>query len=179
MANRRDKNDSTMDISASQLVPGNRPPAPKSPGVNKNDVSMWIGGVVGADDFAGAKKRASKSRAPLVIGLVALLAAAGGVGYYMFGRTSSTTTTASMTGSGSATGVGSAAPAAPPEVPAVAAVPVDAGADAPSGAAADAGVALAADAVSGADPKHNTASTKKKSTKKKKVVKKPTTTKHR
>jgi hypothetical protein len=173
MAKSHDKNDSTMDISASQLVSGNRPPAPQQPGVNKNDVSMWIGGVVGADDFAGTnKKRTSKSRAPLAIGLVALLAAAGGGAYYMFGRSSSTAPVASPAPTGSATDVGSAAIAVPPdaasEAPAaIATTPVDAGAEiAPS----DAGVAaLTADAVSGADPKHKTATT----TKKKKVVKKP------
>jgi hypothetical protein len=174
MAKSRDKNDSTMDISASQLVSGNRPPAPQPPGVNKNDVSMWIGGVVGADDFAGTKKRASKSRLPLAIGLAALLAAAGGGAYYMFGRPSSPAPVAAPAPTGSARDVGSAAIAAPidaaSESPqAIATTPADAGAEI---APTDAGsAALAADAVSGADPKHPATKTSKKTTKK--TVKKP------
>ena len=188
MANRRDKNDSTMDISASQLVPEKRPPAPQTPAVNKNDVSMWIGGVVGADEFSGSKKRVTKSRAPLAIGVVALLAAAGGGAYYMFRRPSSSTPVAAPAtpGSaalGSAIDVGSAPVAAPADAadtpPAITTLPIDAGAEIAPG---DAGVALAADAISGADPKHKPATTtKKKSTKKtvKKPAKKPTTTKRR
>ena len=180
MAKSRDKNDSTMDISASQLVPGNRPPVPKQPGVNKNDVSMWIGGVVGADDFAGAKKPASRSRAPLAIGLVVLLAAAAGGGaYYMFGRASSATAITPVSDSATATPV---APGSASEVPA--AVPADPAYAGPE--AADAGaaapVAVSADAVSGADPKHKATPAKKKTTKKavkKPVVKKKSTTKRR
>jgi hypothetical protein len=183
-----------MDISASQLVSGNRPPAPQQPGVNKNDVSMWIGGVVGADDFAGTKKRASKSRLPLAIGLAALLAAAGGGAYYMFGRPSSPAPVAAPAHTGSATDVGSAALTAPldaaSEPPSnIATTPADAGAEiAPSDAGS---AALAADAVSGADLKHPaTKTTTKPATKpatknttkktvKKPVVKKKATTKRR
>lgn len=182
MAKRRDKNDSTMDISASQLVPGNRPPVPKQPGVNKNDVSMWIGGVVGADDFAGTKKPASRSRTPLVIGLVVLLAAAGGGAYYMFGRASSSSPVAGSPTADAATDVGSAAIAGSGSAgssEAIVTAPVDAAVEvAPIDAAAEAPVALAADAVSGADPKHKVTATKKKTAKKKAVVKKKTT-KHR
>jgi hypothetical protein len=175
MAKSRDKNDSTMDISASQLVSGNRPPAPRPPGVDKNDVSMWIGGVVGADDFAGTKKRASKSRLPLAIGLAALLAAAGGGAYYMFGRPSSSAPIAAPAPTDTPRDVGSAAIVAPLDAaaseaaPAIATTPADAGAEI---APADAGsAALAADAVSGADPKHPATKTSKKTTKK--TVKKP------
>lgn len=169
MAKRRDKNDSTMDISASQLVPGKRPPVPQNPGVNKNDVSMWIGGVVGADDFAGTKKTATKSRAPLLIGLVVLLAALAGGAYYMFGRSSSSSATAPAAGPAVVDAGSSDQPTA------VAPVPVDAAAElAPMDAGADAPVALVADAVSGADP-----AAKKKPTKKTVKKKKSATTKKR
>lgn len=166
MAKRHDKNDSTMDISASQLVPEKRP---QPPVVNKNDVSMWIGGVVGADEFAGKKKSASKSRAPVVIGAVALLGALGGGAYYMFGRTSSSPARVAAPAI-----TIDAAPAEPPAP--IATMPVDAGAEAaPSDAAVAAPDALVADAVSAADP----APKKKPTTKKKTVKKKPATTKKR
>jgi hypothetical protein len=171
MAKRGDKNDSTMDISASQLVSGHRP---QPPGVNKNDVSMWIGGVVGADEFSGSKKRVKKSRAPLAIGRVALLAAAGGGAYYMFGRQSSTTPVAN-----SAPIDAQPTPQVPAAPIATAPPPLDAGIEMDA-AVPDAGVALAADAVSGADPKHKTTTTtKKKKVVKKPVVKKKSTTKRR
>jgi hypothetical protein len=171
MAKRRD-NDSTMDISASQLVPENRPPVPKQPGVNKNDVSMWIGGVVGADDFAGARSKPKKSRAPLLIGGLLVFAAAAGGAYYMFGSTSSSptepvadspsATTPSESGSAGSSEV-------PAEAPAAAVAPADAAVElALPDAAVEAPAMLAADAVSGADPKHKV--TKKKVTKKKKTV---------
>ena len=196
MPKRVDKNDSTMDISASQLVPSGtkRPPVPHQPGVDKNDVSMWIGGVVGADDFAGAKKGAPKPRRalPIVLGLVLLAAAGAGAYYFLFARSTespSNTPAALPAGSaaigsaaiGSAEGSGSASGSAVPTPGAPAAVataPADAAVETP--AVGDGGVAgamaLNADAVSAADPKVKPA-TKKKVTKKKKAVvkKKPAT----
>lgn len=157
MAKRHDKNDSTMDISVSQLVPEKRP---QPPVVNKNDVSMWIGGVVGADEFAGTKKK-SKTRAPLVLALIVLLAAAAGGAYYMFNSGSSTPVAAPSP----ARTPPDAAPAGSAE-PAIATMPVDAAVEV---APVDAGAAapLVVDAVSAADP------APKKKTTKKKTVKKP------
>jgi hypothetical protein len=169
---KRVDHDSTMEVSGSQLVPGpQRPQVPHQPGVSKHDASMWIGGVVGADDFALARKAPKRGRRALIIGASAALAVAGVVGGYLWYTTNATSST-------------SAAPPSPttaaaPAKPAVAAVaPADA-ALAPL-AAVDASVAavpkLEADAVSsvGAPIEQEAPPPKKKSNKKKKVIKKPT-----
>src|SRR4051812_38317609 len=85
MAKRVD-NDSTMEVSSSQLEPG-RPRPPK--GADKNDVSMWIGNVVGADAFTARPTAPKQGRGWLVVVLLVLLVAAGGgAAYYFFLRPS-------------------------------------------------------------------------------------------
>ena len=162
MAKRVD-HDSTMEVSSSQLVPDakKRPQPHRAPGVDKNDVSMWIGGVVGAEDFAG-KKRAPKKivwgRVFVAIGL--LVAVIGAAVYFLFVRSSSPAPSASVRMDAATV---------------LAAPPSDAAVDAPSDAAVDAAVdtgPLQADAISGVD---GTNPPVKKPVKKtvKKVVKKP------
>jgi hypothetical protein len=165
MAKRVD-HDSTMEVSSSQLVPGEvkRPAPHQAPGVSKNDVSMWIGGVVGADAFAGTPKKPATRRGLRVVLLVLLVAAiAGAAGYYFFGRGEDPKP--------------SAAPSTPLDAAAVlpmdagaVATPVDAATDASvsDAAAGDAGV-LQVDAISGLPakpPAKKPVTTKKKTTKK-------------
>src|SRR4051794_31867273 len=100
MAKRVD-NDSTMEVSSSQLEPG-RPKPPK--GADKNDVSMWIGNVVGADAFAARPTAPKGSRVGLVVVLLlVIVAAGGGAAYYFFLRPSKPAPSVAPTaGSGSA-----------------------------------------------------------------------------
>jgi cytoskeletal protein RodZ len=162
MAKRVD-HDSTMEVSSSQLVPDakKRPQPHRAPGVDKNDVSMWIGGVVGAEEFAGKKPKPKRIVWGRVIAAVLLLVGLiGAAAYFLFFRSNAPSTSAS----------------APLDAAAVmATAPSDAGIDAPSDASVDAAVAtgpLQADAISGVDGNNPPA---KKPVKKtvKKVVKKP------
>lgn len=172
MAKRLD-NDSTMEVSSSQLVGDgkNRPAPHRQPGQDKNDVSMWIGGVVGADAFAGTPK--PKQGRGLIVALVLLIVAAGaGAIYFLVLKPGGKPSPSAGSTPGSAAAPLPAAPtmdAQPTVVPAAThdAAPADAGVE----AASDAG-ALKADAISGLPEKR----TKKSTTKKpatKKVVKKP------
>jgi hypothetical protein len=163
MAKRVD-HDSTMEVSSSQLVPDakKRPQPHRAPGVDKNDVSMWIGNVVGADDFAGGKKPKPKRIVwgRVIFAVVLLVGLIGAAVYFLLLRKSAPATSASV----------------PMDAAAVmAAPPGDAAIDAPSDAAVDAAVAtgpLQADAISGVDGNDPPA---KKPVKKtvKKTVKKP------
>ncbi|HEY5934500.1 MAG TPA: hypothetical protein VIU61_07695 [Kofleriaceae bacterium] len=86
MAKRPDKNDATMEVSASQLVPGKpkRPP-PRPPVGPQNDMSMWAGAVVGGDQFTPAPipPKASGGSGRWILAIVVLLALAGG-GYALY-----------------------------------------------------------------------------------------------
>jgi len=158
----------------SQLV-ANRPPVPRQPGVPNNDASMWIGNVVGTDDFAPAavnKKSSGGKRAKLAIGLIAAAAVAGAGGYTAF-RLASGGSKASPSAGATPPGPTATKPvAAPAEAPADAAVAEE------NKALADAGP-LVADAVSAADPvvKKATTTTKRTATKKTTKKKVATTTK--
>ena len=171
MAKRLD-NDSTMEVSSSQLVGDgkNRPAPHRQPGQDKNDVSMWIGGVVGADAFAGTAKP-KKGRGLLIALLVVAVLAAGSAAVYFLILAKKDATPSPSAGStpGSAA-VMPAAPtmdAQPAMVPAATAdaAPADAGVDAQDGA-------LKADAISGLPEKP---AGEKKATTKKPAVKKPAT----
>jgi hypothetical protein len=163
MAKRVD-HDSTMEVSSSQLVPGEvkRPVPHQAPGVSKNDVSMWIGGVVGADEFAGTKKQKSSGRGLRVVLLLLLVAAiAGAAGYFLLWRDDTTAPSAAPSPTAPT------ATALPGQAPADAMVASDAAAlAATSDAGIDAGVGLVVDAISGLPEKPPPT--------KKKVVKKPT-----
>src|SRR5689334_25055852 len=79
MAKRPD-NDSTMDVSMSQLVPDAQPRGrpPKAP-INPNDMSVWKQVVVGSADFAPPPKaRSGRGRKLAIGGAVFAVAAAGG-----------------------------------------------------------------------------------------------------
>lgn len=172
VAKRPDKNDATMDVSASQLV-GNRPPVPHQPGVSNNDASMWIGNVVSTDDFAptAVKKPSRKGRGKLVAGLIAATAVAGVGGYAAYTMASGGFSRTSP----SASNTPAPPPAGKPQAAAPAATPTDDAAVAEP-AVADAG-ALVVDAVSAADPiAKKTSPTKRTATKKKVTKKKVATT---
>src|SRR5882757_4539007 len=79
-----EKNDATMEVSASQLVPEPKPPARMGPPKNlpQNDRSMWAGAVVGTSDFAPPVEAKPKARRWLIVTLA--LAVAGGGGYVIY-----------------------------------------------------------------------------------------------
>jgi len=72
---KRVDNDSTMEMSTSQLVPD----------VPKHDQSVWAQTVVGTDQFAPTKPRPSSSRTALwvVIAILLLATAAGAVAIFL------------------------------------------------------------------------------------------------
>ncbi|MGE0872121.1 MAG: hypothetical protein AB7P03_26420 [Kofleriaceae bacterium] len=79
MVKRTDHNDSTMEVSESQLVPD----PPKAPGgrrsIPPNDASVWMQSVVSGDEFAPARAKAkSPGRGLLVFGVLAAAALVGG-----------------------------------------------------------------------------------------------------
>src|SRR5262245_50623142 len=165
VAKRLDKNDATMDISASQLVPPNRPVVPQQSGVSRNDASMWIGNVVNTADFAPAPPKRGGKRGKLVVGLVTAAAVAGGGGYAYYAMSSSSPSAAAPT---------SGAPVAASPAKPMAVVPLDAA----ESAAADAALAttktaaIDADAVSAADPSVKKPTSRKKTTTKRVLKKK-------
>jgi hypothetical protein len=79
-----EKNDATMEVSASQLVPEPKPPARMGPPKNvpQNDRSMWAGAVVGTSDFAPPVEPKPKARRWLIIAFA--LAVVGGGGYVIY-----------------------------------------------------------------------------------------------
>jgi hypothetical protein len=171
MAKRVD-HDSTMEVSSSQLDPdAKKRPAPhRAPGVDKNDVSMWIGGVVGADEFSQkAKRKPQQIRwSAVIIALLLLVGLLGGAVYLLFIRKSSPSAAPKVAPHNDAAVVAPLvldAEAAP-------AVAGDAGVDAAAGGDAGAGdAALPVDAITGAGGDKPPV---KKTTTKKKVVKKVT-----
>ncbi|MGE5182508.1 MAG: hypothetical protein ACM31C_10620 [Acidobacteriota bacterium] len=138
MAKPPDKHDTTMPLSESQVVAVTQKPPDHA--IPKNDRSVWLGRVVGADEFAPQPAKRSPRRW-LVIGALGIVAGGAGIaGYEAF----------SSSGSGSASmTAGSAAPQAVPP-PAPAPLPADAPAPAdappadaaPADAPADAAVAV-------------------------------------
>jgi hypothetical protein len=80
MAKPVDRNDSTMEVSTSQLVPG-APPPKRRPGppqnIPQNERSLWARSVVGTDDFAPAQSKSSVTRWLLVVVVVVVLGAGG------------------------------------------------------------------------------------------------------
>jgi hypothetical protein len=157
-----DQGNSTMPLSEDQVV------AVSSKKPAKHDQSMWMGRVVGADEFAPAKPKRSRARTWVIVGVLGA-GAAGGAIYEFRGASKDT-------GSAHAEAPASPPPPAPAPVPAPAAQPaVPAAADAAVAVATpDAAVQSAADAISSAAPVPKpgrfTAGTKKK---------KPTGTKKR
>jgi hypothetical protein len=156
-----------MEVSSSQLVPGEvkRPAPHQPPGVAKNDVSMWIGNVVGADDFARPTKPSSGRGLRVVLVLLLVVVAGGAAGYYLFWKDKTTPSAAPS-------------PATPPQTPPApmpAEAPVDAMVATPADAGMDAGAGLEVDAISGLPEKPPPAKKKvtKKVTKKPVVKKKP------
>ena len=80
MAKRPPKQDSTMEISTSQLVPDS-PPARREVGP-QNDRSQWKQVVVGTDDFAPPTPQKSRLGRWLILGAVVVLVAVGGYVLY-------------------------------------------------------------------------------------------------
>jgi hypothetical protein len=166
MAKPTDTNDKTQMLSESQVVSvsPNPPPTPPSAGTDKNDRSVWMGLVVGADEFAPPPKRRSKRPLWIAAGLVGAGALGAGV-YTLYPRGS----TAPAVTAGSGSSLPAATPDATELVPdaAIATAPIDAPlTDAP---VADASIADAAPA---------TPAVKKPVIKKKPPPKKPPPKKH-
>lgn len=86
MAKRPDKNDATMEVSESQLVPGAPRVPPRRPVNPNNDMSMWAGAVVGGDQFTPAPippKSGGGGGGRWILAIVGVLALAGG-GYALY-----------------------------------------------------------------------------------------------
>ena len=184
------KHDATQEVSLSQLLPD--PPAtPKRApprGNPQNDASMWIGSVVGSDDFAPAAK---KPMAPAgnrnVIWAVLLLiggVVAGAGAWYFTNRPRSAAPAAQATTSPSPA---TPAPAPSTPTPAIAAPAAPVAAPAPTAAVAPPTAAAAAaagapsmmvDAISSVGAPIKAKVTKKKVAKKK-LTTKPAPTKRR
>ncbi|MEO8705171.1 MAG: hypothetical protein ABI867_34315 [Kofleriaceae bacterium] len=126
-----DKNDSTMEVSTSQLVP--------DAGIPKNDRSVWKQVVVSSDDFAAPAKPAKPAnpRRWWIFAVIGLVAVAGGIVAWI-----------AMSGDNVVI-----TPTPPPPKPAAIVPPVDARPiDAPPDAAIDAPVDAAVDAPVDAAP---------------------------
>jgi hypothetical protein len=155
------KNDATMEVSASQLLELPKPP-PRHRSVPANDRSVWMQSVVGTDDFAPAvPKRTSTSRAGMVVGVLVLAAIAGsGFAYWRHTQrpsaappesaSSPTPKTPSVGTSASALPAGSTAPVALPAPQPPTAAPMTGAAPTPAAPAASQPVHASVDAISGA-----------------------------
>lgn len=158
MVKRVHQNDSTMDISASQLVPD--PPRRPAPPPNLgNDASVWKQVVVGTDDFAPPAPAKRSRRTPLLIA-VALAIVGGGAyaGYTLVAKDDSSTTASgahshdhakSATPSGATTSTTTAPAGSADTATGSATDPTTAGSATNSGSATD---PTAARAGSAADP---------------------------